>query len=150
MLEHSTLKEIQLQTSAAQIENQSRLQAIVQRPFHRRADQPGLFLIADHFQLEAGFPADAVHQFAIVSGFSSGCGCDGAISADLITVHTIAKLLEGASCSRNGVVIEQSAGKGVVAQTDRGTLVVKDLDMLRRSGTGNDEPNGIGARIDRG
>jgi hypothetical protein len=59
-------------------------------------------------------------------------------------------LFESASCSRNGVVIEQSAGKGVVSQTDRGTLVVQYLDMLRRSGTGNDEPNGIGARIDRG
>src|SRR5580704_3407911 len=124
MLEHSTLEKIQLQTAASQIENQSRLQAVIQRPFHCGADQPGLFLIADHFQLETGFPPDAVHQFAIVAGFAGGCGCDGAISADLITVHTIAKLFECACCSRNGVVIEQSAGKGVMSQTDGGALVV--------------------------
>src|ERR1700734_2874771 len=138
MLEHSTLKKIQLQTAAAQVENQSWLQAVVQRPFHRGADQPGLFLVADHFQFEAGFPPDAVHQFAIVAGFSGGCGCDGAISADLIAVPSIAKLFKGASCSRNGVVIEQPAGESVVSQTNGGTLVVQDLDILRRSGTGND------------
>src|ERR1700722_2372143 len=124
MLEHSTLKEIQLQTAAAQVENQSWLQAVVQSPFHRGADQPGLFLVADHFQFEAGFPPDAVHQFAIVAGFSGGVGCEGAIISDLITVHTIAKLFEGASRSRNGVVIEQPAGKGIVAQANGGTLVV--------------------------
>src|ERR1700722_7784540 len=139
MLEHSTLKEIQLQTAAAQVENQSWLQAVVQSPFHRGADQPGLFLVADHFQFEAGFPPDAVHQFAIVAGFPGGCGCDGAISANLIAVHSIAELFKGACCSGNGVVIKQSAGKGVVAQANGGTLVVQDLDMLRRSGTGNDE-----------
>jgi hypothetical protein len=37
-----------------------------------------------------------------------------------------------------------------VAQADCGPFIVEDLDMLRRSSAGNNEPNSIGAGIDRG
>jgi hypothetical protein len=67
-----------------------------------------------------------------------------------MSVHAVAELAEDTRGARDGVVVEQPASKGVVAQADCGAFIVEDLDMLRRSGAGNNEPNSIGAGIDRG
>src|ERR1700683_3203250 len=124
MLQYTALKKIQFQAAATEIENQARLQSVTERPFHGGANQPSFLLIADDFQFQPGFPSNAIHQFAIVSGLAGG-GCGyGSIGADLITIHAIAKLFKSASCSRNGVVIQHPARKRVMSQANCGTLAV--------------------------
>ena len=81
VLKHSTLKKIQLQAAAAEIEDQPRLHQISHRPHHRRANQPRFLLAADHFEFDAGLSPDALHQRAIVARFACRrCG-HGAIGA---------------------------------------------------------------------
>jgi hypothetical protein len=64
--------------------------------------------------------------------------------------HTVAELAEDSSRARNGIVIEQTASERIVAQADSGAFIVQNLNMMGRSGAGNNEPNGVGAGIDRG
>jgi hypothetical protein len=67
-----------------------------------------------------------------------------------MSIHTVAELAEDSSRARNGVVIKQTASKSIVAQANRSAFIVQDLDMVGRSGAGNNEPNGIGAGVDCG
>jgi hypothetical protein len=64
--------------------------------------------------------------------------------------HALAELAEDSSRARDGIVIEQTACEGIVAQADSGAFIVQDLNMMGRSGAGNNEPDGVGAGIDRG
>jgi hypothetical protein len=150
MFEHATLKEIQFQAAAAEVKNQPRLEAVAQGPLYCGADQARLFFAADYFQFNSCFSLDAVHQFAVVAGLSRGGGGYSAIGGDLMSVHAVAELAEDSRGARNRIVIEQAASEGIVAQADSCSFVVQNLDMVGRSGAGNNEPNGIGARIDRG
>jgi len=68
----------------------------------------------------------------------------------LMSGHAIAELAEDSSGARNGIVIEQTASERIVAQPHRSALIVQDLNMMGRSGACNNEPNGVGAGIDRG
>src|ERR1700735_138911 len=150
MLEHAALKEIQFQAASAEVKNQARLEPIVQSPFYRRADQARLFFAANHLQFNSSFSLDAVHQFAVVARLASSGRCDGSIGTDLVSIHAVAELAENSSRARNSVVIKQTASKSIVAQADSGAFIVQDLNMVRRSGASNNEPNGIGAGIDCG
>ena len=67
-----------------------------------------------------------------------------------MSIHAIAELAENSSRARNSVVIKQTASKSIVAQANGGAFIVQNLNMVRRSGVCNDEPNSIGAGIDCG
>jgi hypothetical protein len=150
MFEHAALKEIQFEAASTEVKNQSRLETVVQGPFHGGANQASLFFAADYFQFNSRFSLDAVHQFAMVAGFASGGGSHSSISADLMGAHAVAELAEDSSRARDSVVIEQTASERIVAQPHRGALIVQDLNVMGRSGACNNEPNGVGAGIDRG
>ena len=62
LFQNSALKEIQFQASAAQIENQARLQPVTQLPMNGRTNQACLFFSADHIEFEAGFCADSLRE----------------------------------------------------------------------------------------
>ena len=79
--EHAMFHKIHFEAAAAEIENQARLDAIAERPLDRRADEPCLFFAADDFELDAGLAANSLHQVAIIAGFASRGGGDGAIGA---------------------------------------------------------------------
>ena len=149
MLQHATLKKIQLQAAAAEIKNQARLNAVAKSPLHSGANQPRFLLGADHFQLDARLPADAIHQLAVVARFAGRGGGHGAIGADLMLLHAVAKLAEGAGSARDRVVVEHAACESVVAQADGGAFTVKNLNVMRGSGPGNHQPNGVGPGVDR-
>ena len=105
LLEDPALIKIQFQAAAAQIEDQARLDAIAQRPLHSGANQPRFFLAADYFELDSGFALHALHQAAVVARFAGGGGGDRAIGADVVLVHAIAELAEGARGAGNCVAV---------------------------------------------
>src|ERR1700723_1483750 len=74
MLQHATLKEVQLQAASTQVENQPRLHLIAQRSEACRTSKPRFFLAAYHFKFNARLPPNTFHQRAIVASFArSGC-----------------------------------------------------------------------------
>ena len=56
------------------------------------------------------FAPDALHQAAVVAGLARGGGGHGAVGGDLIAIHAIAEMAEGARGAGNGVVVEQRGG----------------------------------------
>jgi hypothetical protein len=130
LLEHAALIKIQLEAAAAQIENQARLDAVSQRPLRGRTNQPRFFLAADYFQLDSGFALHAIHQAAIVARFACGGGGDCAVGADVVLVHPVAELAEGARSAGNRVAADDPAGKRVVAQAHGGAFAVENLNVL--------------------
>ena len=107
MFEHPALKKIHFEAAAAQIEDQSRLDAVAQRPVDGRANQAGFFLAADDFELDAGFAPDALHQLSVIARFARCGGGHGAIGADVILVHAVAELAKSARGARDRFVVEQ-------------------------------------------
>ena len=97
VIKYSALKEVQLQAAAAQIENQSRMNLIAQRPEHCRTNKPRLLFAADHLEFDSGLSSNSLHQGAIVARFARRSCRDGAISAHVMPVHPLAKSLEGAT-----------------------------------------------------
>jgi hypothetical protein len=150
MLKHAALEEIQFQAASTEVKNQTRLEPVSQRPLYGGTDQAGLFFAADYFQFNSSFSLDAIHQFAIVAGLASSGGCHSSVGGDLMGVHAVAELAEGARGAGNSVVIEQAAGKSIVTQADCGAFIVQDLNMVWGCGAGDNEPKSIGAGVDRG
>ena len=141
--------EIQLEAAAAEIENQSRLDAIAERPAAPPSKQPRFFFAADHFQLDAGLAANALDQVAIIPGFARGAGGDGAIGGHVVLVHSRAELAEGARALCDGFVVQQSPRERVVAEANRGAFVIENFDVGGRSGARDDAPDGVRAGVDR-
>ncbi len=106
MFEHAALIKIQLEAAAAEIEDQPRLDAISQRPLHGGANQARFFLAADYFQFDSGFALHAIHQAAVIARFAGGGRGYGAIGADVVLVHAIAELAEGARGAGNRVAVD--------------------------------------------
>lgn len=115
MFEQPTLEEIQFQTASAQIENQSRLNLISQRPEYGRTNKPRFFLAANHFQLDAGLSANPLHQSAIVASFARGGGRNRSVGAHVMLVHPLAESLKGARGARNRLRIQKTASERIVA-----------------------------------
>ena len=128
MFQHAALIKIQLQAAAAEIENQPRLHAVAQRPLHGGANQARFFLAADHFQFDSGFSLDAIHQAAVIARFARRGGGHGAIGADVVLVHAIAELAEGARGAGNCVAADDAAGERVVAQAHRGAFAIQNFE----------------------
>ena len=68
----------------------------------------------------------------------------------MMPVHAVAKVPEDARRARNGVIVQHSVGKSIVAQADGRSLVLKNLYVLRRSGPGDDQADRIRSRVHRG
>ena len=124
------LKKIHFQAAAAKIENHARLDPVAERPLHGRANQPRFLLAADHFEFDAGFALDALHQAPVVARFARRGRGHGAVGGHLMSVHAVAEMAEGARGARNRVVVQQMARESVVAQPHRGALGFQDLDVL--------------------
>jgi hypothetical protein len=150
MPKHATFKKIQLQASATEIENKTRLHPVAQCPLHRRANQPRFFLAADYFQFNSGLALDALKQAAVVADLARRGHRDGAVGGHVIMIHAIAKMAECANCAGDRFFVQQPPGKGVVAQAHRGAFAFQELDMLGRSGARNRQPDRIGSGINRG
>src|ERR1700733_15498634 len=103
MLEHTTLIEIQLETAAAEIEYQTRLDAISESPLHGGTNQARFFLAADYFEFDSGFALHAIHQAAVIARFARGGRSYGTIGADVVLGHAIAELAEGGGGAGGGV-----------------------------------------------
>ena len=148
-LENSVLKEIHFQAAAAEIEDEAGLNAVAESALDGGTNEGCFFFAADHFQLDAGLAADAVHQAAVVARFA-GCGSgDGAIGGDVMLVHLGSKLAEGADSAINSFFVEQAARKSIVSEADRCAFAIEDFDVLRRGGAGDDETNRVGAGVNR-
>src|SRR5580693_5326157 len=109
LLEHSALIKIQLEAAAAQIENQARLDAVSDRPQRGRTNQARFFLAADYFQLDSSFALHAIHQAAVIARFARRRRGDGAVGADVVLVHAIAELAEGARGARDRISADDAA-----------------------------------------
>src|SRR5271170_4934549 len=143
LLENAALVKIQLETAAAEIEDQARLDAVSQRPLRGRTNQARFFLAADYFQFYSGFALHAIHQAAVIARFASGGGGYGAIGAHIVLIHAIAKLPEGAGSAGDGVATDHPAREGVVAQAHGGAFAIENLDVLGRSGAGDYQADGV-------
>src|SRR5271155_317499 len=155
LLENAALIKTQLEATAAKIEDQARLDAITERPLHGGTNQARFFFAADYFQFDSRFALHAIHQAAVIARFA-GCGSGyGAIGADIVLVHAIAELAEGAGGTGNGVTANDAAGEGIVAQAHGGAFAIEHLNVLGRSGAGNYQTNGVrpgvnGCQLNRG
>ena len=126
-----------------------RLDAFAERPAHGRAHQPRLFLAADHLQLDARLPPDALHQAPVVAHLAGGRGGDRAVGAD-VRSGPCGRENAGRRARRgNRFVVEQAPRECVVAQPHRGAFVFEDLDVMRRSGARDHQADGVRARVDR-
>jgi hypothetical protein len=124
LFENTALIKTQFKTAAAEIEDQARLDAIAESPLHGGADQTRFFLAADYFEFDSGFALHAIHQAAIIARFAGRGGGYCTIGADIVLVHAIAELAEGARGARDGVAADDAAGKRVVAQAHGGALAI--------------------------
>ena len=85
----------------------------------------------------------------------AAAGGDGAIGADVVLVHAIAELAEGARGARNRVTANDASGERVMAQAHSGAFAIEHLDVFRRSGAGDYQTNGVrpgvnGCQLNRG
>ena len=149
MFEHPALKEIQLQTASAQIENQSRLNLISQRPEYGRTNKPRFLLAADHFQFNAGLSANPLHQGAIVASFARGGSGNCPVGAHVMLVHPLAKSLKGSRGAGNRLRIQKTAGERIVAQPHCCPFAIKDLNIFGRGGPRDHEANRVRPCVNR-
>ena len=131
LFQNAALIKTQLETAAAQIEDQARLDAISQGPLHGGTNQARFFLAADYFEFDSGFALHAIHQAAVIARFASGGRSYGTIGADVVLVHAIAELAEGAGGAGDGVAADDAAGEGIVAQAHRSAFAIEHLDVFR-------------------
>src|SRR5271170_556947 len=106
IFQHAALIEVQLQAAAAQIEDQARLDAVSQGPQRSGADQARFFFAADYFEFDSGFALHTIHKAAIIARFTCGGGGYGAVSADIVLIHAIAKLAESPRGAGDGVATD--------------------------------------------
>src|ERR1700723_1214275 len=144
MPKHAAFKKIQLQASATEIENKTRLHPVAQRPLHRRANQPRFFLAADYFQFDSGLALDALKQAPVVADLARRGRCYGAVGGHVIMIHAIAKMAEGANRPGDRFFVQQPPGEGVVAQAHRGAFAFQELDMLGEVARANAPPVAFG------
>ena len=137
--EHAMFHKIHFKAAAAEVEDQARLDAIAERTLDGGADESCLFFAADDFQLDAGLAANSLHQVAIIPGFASSGGGNGTIGRNVVLVHLRAELAKGADGSVDCFFVEQAARERVVTEANSGAFVIENLDVLRRSGAGDDE-----------
>ena len=65
------------------------------------------------------------------------------------SVHLAAELAEGADSAVDCFFVKQVAGEGVVAEAHGRAFAVKDFNVLRRSGAGDDKTDCVGASVNR-
>lgn len=149
MFQFTVVEEIQLETAAAEIEDEAGLNAVRESPVDGGANEARFFLATDDFELDSGLAADTFHEATIIAGFASGGGGDGTVGRHVVAVHAVAEIAERARGAVHRVFIEQAVREGVVAQADGGAFGVEDLDLSERSSAGNYEPDGIRAGVNR-
>ena len=149
LLEHSALEEIQFQASAAQVEDQARLQLVSQHPMNGRTNQARLFFTADHIEFEAGFSADSLREPLRIAGLARSGGGDGAIRGDVIAVHALSEVSESFCGAGDRRIVEHAAGENIVAQAYGHALVFKNLNLTRGSGARDHQSDGVRSGVNR-
>jgi hypothetical protein len=138
------------QTAAAQIKNESRRVQISHRPERRHPDQARLFLAGDNFKIDLCQVPQAFDKNVAIAGLASSAGGNGAIGHDAVAVHDPAKLAEGRGCIAERLAIEFSGCECGVAQAHRRADGLDNLPIIGRMDTGDNQPERVRARINRG
>jgi len=149
-LQYASPQLADFQASPAEIKDKSRRIQIPHRPQRRHTDEARLFFAGDDFEFDFRLVPQAFDKNVAIAGLASGARGDGAVRHYAVPVHYSAKLSKGIGCIAQGFAIEFSGRECGMAQAHRRTDGFDNFPIIRGVDTGDNKPESVGARIDRG
>ena len=140
-------KNADFQAAPAQVGNTTRLRIGTERGKYRFSSQSRFFDRTDHFQPDAGFLPDALHECFAIRRFTGSAGSHCAIMRHSELVHAVAKMLKRLRGFFEYIFAEAVTNKHALAQTQRVPLVMQRLNVQSGVGAYDGKADGIRAGV---
>ena len=115
---------------------------------NRGAHEARLLGRIDDFQFDTRGAANAANQVVAIACFASGASGDRSAMLHAITVEQLFEATKSVHRVVDCQAAKAAFGECAMAQTNRRALDIENLNFGGRFCFGNDEPNGVGTRID--
>jgi hypothetical protein len=139
----------QLRAAAADVEHQELVGVRVDQRQAAQHGEPGLLVLAQHLELDAGDPPDAADEVVAVLGPPAGLGGHAAHPGDTVAVHDPPADLERGEGAPHGALAQPVRAGEPLAETDDAREAVDDVEAFGR-GFRHEEAAIVGAEVERG